>query len=54
MTETVDMNESGAHLAPYLAQVTTGDDTDLYGFSMFWYEAGNTGTLIANPINRAM
>jgi hypothetical protein len=50
MTETPVMNESGAHLSPYLASSTSGDDTDLYGFSMFWYEAGNTGTLI-NSLN---
>jgi hypothetical protein len=50
MTETPLMNEDGAHLAPYLASVTTTDNTDLYGFSMFWYEAGNTGTLI-NSLN---
>ena len=50
MTETVLMNEDGAHLAPYLATVTTSDATDYYGFSMFWYEAGNTGTLI-NSLN---
>ncbi|MFC2094110.1 T9SS type A sorting domain-containing protein [Bacteroidota bacterium] len=53
MTETTLMNEDGAHLAPYLASVTTGDATEYYGFSMFWYEAGNTGTLV-NSLNPAV
>jgi hypothetical protein len=53
MTETPEMNEDGAHLAPYLASVPDADDTDLYGFSMFWYEAGNT-TRFVNPLNPAV
>jgi len=50
MTETDVMNESGAHLAPYLATVTNANLRNTYGFSMFWYEAGNTGRLV-NSVN---
>jgi hypothetical protein len=50
LTETAEMNENGAHLAPYLATVENGGTTTDYAFSMFWYEAGNTGTFI-NAIN---
>ncbi|RKY95179.1 MAG: hypothetical protein DRQ13_07415 [Ignavibacteriae bacterium] len=53
MTETELMNEDGAHLAPYLATVDEGNVINTYGFSMFWYEAGNTGTLV-NSLNPAV
>jgi hypothetical protein len=51
LTETDQMNEDGSHLAPYLATVNVGDTMLVdYAYSMFWYEAGNTGPYI-DPLN---
>jgi hypothetical protein len=46
LTETNSMNEDGAHLAPYLSENVAGNIVKTYAFSMFWYEAGNTGPFI--------
>ena len=47
LTETNSMNENGSHLAQYLATTSSGGTTTDWLFSMYWYEAGNTG----HPIN---
>jgi len=48
LTQTNEMNEDGAHLAPYMATTPDGKD---WIFSMYWYEVGVTGYLVntGNP-----
>jgi len=50
LTETPDMNEDAAHLAPMLAETVDGNTTTYTAFSMYVYESGYFGRW-PNPVN---
>jgi hypothetical protein len=50
LTDSPDMNEDGGHLAPNIAVTETATERTYTAFSMYWYEAGNTGRLV-NSLN---
>lgn len=49
LTQTDNLNENGSHLAPYLG----GENGNYYAYSMYFYEAGQTGPIVdpAKPTN---